>query len=56
MSQGSAPAVKPTAVHEATYEVFRSLGMTTIFGNPGSERAPIYRSHAIRLSIHLGSP
>jgi len=23
-------------VHDATYEVLRSLGMTTIFGNPGS--------------------
>jgi benzoylformate decarboxylase len=23
-------------IHDATFEVLRSLGMTTIFGNPGS--------------------
>jgi|HubBroStandDraft_3_1064219.scaffolds.fasta_scaffold10628_3 benzoylformate decarboxylase len=40
MSQGSAPAVKPTTVHQATYDVLRSLGMTTIFGNPGSNELP----------------
>jgi benzoylformate decarboxylase len=40
MSQGSARALKPTTVHEATYEVLRSLGMTTIFGNPGSNELP----------------
>src|SRR5580693_9275539 len=39
MSQ-SAPALKPTTVHDATYEVLRSLGMTTIFGNPGSNELP----------------
>lgn len=27
-------------VHDATYEVLRSLGMTTIFGNPGSNELP----------------
>ena len=25
-----------TTVHDASYEVLRSLGMTTFFGNPGS--------------------
>src|SRR5664279_4041396 len=25
-----------TSVHDAAYELFRSLGMTTFFGNPGS--------------------
>jgi benzoylformate decarboxylase len=39
MSQ-SALALKPTTVHDATYEVLRSLGMTTIFGNPGSNELP----------------
>ena len=29
-----------STVHEATYEVLRSLGMTTIFGNPGSNELP----------------
>jgi benzoylformate decarboxylase len=29
-----------STVREATYEVFRSLGMTTIFGNPGSNELP----------------
>lgn len=29
-----------TTVHDATYEVLRSLGMTTIFGNPGSNELP----------------
>jgi benzoylformate decarboxylase len=27
-------------VHDATYEILRSLGMTTIFGNPGSNELP----------------
>ena len=27
-------------VHDSTYEVLRSLGMTTIFGNPGSNELP----------------
>lgn len=27
-------------VHDATYEVLRALGMTTIFGNPGSNELP----------------
>jgi benzoylformate decarboxylase len=29
-----------STVREATYEVLRSLGMTTIFGNPGSNELP----------------
>lgn len=29
-----------STVHEETYEVLRSLGMTTIFGNPGSNELP----------------
>src|ERR1700733_5002929 len=29
-----------STVHEATCEVLRSLGMTTIFGNPGSNELP----------------
>lgn len=29
-----------STVHEATYQVLRSLGMVTIFGNPGSNELP----------------
>ena len=29
-----------STVHDATYEVLRSLGMTTLFGNPGSNELP----------------
>ena len=29
-----------STVREATYDVLRSLGMTTIFGNPGSNELP----------------
>jgi len=32
-------AFMPT-VHDATYAVLRSLAMTTIFGNPGSNETP----------------
>src|SRR5213082_4022103 len=28
-------------VREASYELFRSLGMTTVFGNPGSTELPM---------------
>ena len=29
-----------STVHDATYEILRSFGMTTIFGNPGSNELP----------------
>ncbi|ROT33141.1 benzoylformate decarboxylase [Micromonospora sp. HM5-17] len=32
-----------TTVHEATYELLRSLGMTTVFGNPGSTEEPFLK-------------
>src|SRR3954454_14290049 len=32
-----------TSVREATYELFRAPGMTTIFGNPGSTELPMLR-------------
>jgi thiamine pyrophosphate-dependent acetolactate synthase large subunit-like protein len=34
------PQESQQPVHEATYEVFRSPGMTTIFGHPGSNELP----------------
>ena len=30
-----------TSVREATFELFRAHGMTTIFGNPGSTELPM---------------
>ncbi len=32
-----------SAVREVTYEVLRNLGMTVIFGNPGSAELPFLR-------------
>ena len=32
-----------TTVREATYELLRELGMTVIFGNPGSTELPFLR-------------
>jgi benzoylformate decarboxylase len=29
-----------STVHDTTYELLRSFGMTTIFGNPGSNELP----------------
>ena len=33
-----------TTVREAVLDLLRSLGSTTIFGNPGSTELPMYRS------------
>lgn len=33
-----------TTVHEATYDLLRSLGMTTMFGNPGSTEEPFLKN------------
>src|SRR4051795_12577510 len=32
-----------TSVREATYDLFRAHGMTTMFGNPGSTELPMLR-------------
>ncbi len=34
------PRAEPTTVHTRTYEILRAHGMTTIFGNPGSNELP----------------
>jgi len=39
---GSGPAAR--TVREVTFELLRSLGMTTIFGNPGSTELPMFRA------------
>src|ERR1700741_3731846 len=36
------PALMPT-VREATHCLMRELGLTTIFGNPGSTELPLFR-------------
>lgn len=33
-----------TTVHEATYDLLRSLGLTTVFGNPGSTEEPFLKN------------
>ncbi|MFY1691487.1 benzoylformate decarboxylase [Plantactinospora sp. WMMB782] len=33
-----------TTVHEATYDLLRSLGLTTLFGNPGSTEEPFLKN------------
>ncbi len=30
-------------VREATFDLFRSLGITTVFGNPGSAELPLLK-------------
>src|SRR5580698_5610362 len=35
---------KTLTVHDATYDLLRSLGLTTIFGNPGSTEQPFLKN------------
>ncbi|MFD9498808.1 benzoylformate decarboxylase [Streptomyces sp. NPDC060035] len=37
------PAQPPATVREATLAVLRDMGMTTVFGNPGSTELPMFR-------------
>jgi benzoylformate decarboxylase len=39
----SQPAETPVTVRDATISLLRSLGMTTIFGNPGSTELPFFK-------------
>src|SRR5204862_1250283 len=43
-----------TTVREAAYELFRSHGMTTMFGNPGSTELPMLHSFPDDFSYVLG--
>jgi benzoylformate decarboxylase len=43
-----------TSVREATFELFRAHGMTTIFGNPGSTELPMLRDFPDDFNYVLG--
>jgi benzoylformate decarboxylase len=42
-TEAATPAAGEVTVREAVIELLRSLGMTTIFGNPGSTELPMFR-------------
>ena len=42
------------SVQEATYDLLRRLGLTTIFGNLGSTELPFLKRFSFRFSIHPG--
>ncbi|MBE1488655.1 benzoylformate decarboxylase [Plantactinospora soyae] len=42
-----------TTVHEATYDLLRSLGLTTVFGNPGSTEEPFLKNFPADFSYVL---
>src|ERR1700752_3547513 len=44
----------PMTVHEATYNLLRTLGMTTIFGNPGSTEQPFLKNFPKDFQYVLG--
>ena len=43
-------------VREATFELFRAHGMTTIFGNPGSTELPMLADFPEDFTYVLGPP
>jgi len=43
-----------TTVREATYDVMRSLGMTVVFGNPGSSELPFLKDFPSDFQYVLG--
>ena len=40
-------------VHEATYHLLRKLGLTTIFGNPGSTEQPFLKNFPRTFNMSL---
>jgi len=44
----------PMTVHEATYRLLRKLGLTTIFGNPGSTEQPFLKNFPKDFQYVLG--
>jgi benzoylformate decarboxylase len=44
----------PMTVHEATYRLLRNLGLTTIFGNPGSTEQPFLKNFPKDFQYILG--
>src|SRR3569833_1519154 len=51
--QGAGPVVCVT-VREAVLRLFRKLGMTTVFGNPGSTELPLFRDFPADFRYVLG--
>src|SRR5580658_1306272 len=45
---------KNLTVHEATYDLLRKLGLTTIFGNPGSTEQPFLKNFPADFKYVLG--
>ena len=43
-----------TTVRDATFDLFRAHGMTTIFGNPGSTELPMLKDYPADFSYVLG--
>jgi benzoylformate decarboxylase len=43
-SRASARASAPVTVRDAVLDLLRSLGITTVFGNPGSTELPLFRN------------
>ncbi|MDH6128352.1 benzoylformate decarboxylase [Kitasatospora sp. GP82] len=48
------PAAGGASVREATFALLRSLGMTTVFGNPGSTELPMFRDFPADFRYVLG--
>jgi len=48
------PLENRTTVREAVFDLFRSFGMTTIFGNPGSTELPMFRDFPTDFRYVLG--
>src|ERR1700729_3778954 len=53
MSKDKSSQVKMT-VHEATYNLLRRLGLTTVFGNPGSTEQPFLKNFPADFQYILG--
>ena len=51
--QGAGPGARVT-VREAVLRLFRKLGMTTVFGNPGSTELPLFRDFPADFRYVLG--
>jgi benzoylformate decarboxylase len=50
-----------TSVHDVTYDVLRKHGVTTVFGNPGSNELPFLKDfpadyRAIDFSLYIIDP
>src|ERR1700733_7295687 len=45
---------KALTIHEATYNLLRKLGLTTIFGNPGSTEQPFLKNFPADFEYVLG--